>query len=98
MEKVLCGANASNMKYYFNEEEFGILPQQVKDELKILLVSFLSDVGGAATLSFGEDHTLHITTYEPIDEIGAELKIPKLQKENAELFAQLEEFARVFNK
>ena len=96
MEKVLCGANASNMKYYFNEAEFGILPAAVKDELKILLIKFLSDVGGAVTLQFDDEGKLTITTYEPIDEIGAELKVSEMQRKNEELFRQLEEFYRAF--
>ena len=31
--EILCGANASNMKFYFNEERYGILPKAVKEEL-----------------------------------------------------------------
>lgn len=96
MEDVLCAANASTMKYWFNEEKYGKLPQTVKDELKILLVTFLSDVGGAASLSFGKEHNLLITTYEPVDEIGAELKVKKLQDDNLELFSQLELFHTTF--
>ena len=96
--KILCAANASNMKYYYNEEEFGILPEAVKDELKILLVKYLSDVGGAVTLQFDENGKLQITTIDPIDEIGAELKVRQMQNENRELFSQLEEFFRVFAK
>lgn len=96
MDTVLCGANAQNMKYYFNEEAYGKLPQQIKDELKILLVKYCSDVGGAITLSFDDAKNLMIRTYDPIDEIGAEMKVGKMQKENAELFSQLELFARTF--
>ncbi|MDO4488899.1 MAG: DUF6145 family protein [Eubacteriales bacterium] len=98
MEKVLCGANATNMKYYFNEEEFGILPQAVKDELKVLLVKYTSDIGGAITLQFSDSGRLAITTYDPIDDIGAELKIKKMQQDNEEFFSQLEEFYKAFKK
>ena len=93
---VLCGANASNMKFYFNEERYGILPKAVKDELRVLCVSYCSDVGGAITLSFDEQHSLRITTMEPIDEIGAELKIKGIQQSYQELFRMLEEFSRQF--
>ena len=98
MDLVLCGANAANMKYYFNSEQFPLLPEEVRKELKILLVRYCSDVGGAITLSFNNDLELVITTYEPIDEIGAELKVEAMRKENAELFAQLELFAKTFIK
>ena len=96
--KVLCGANATNMKYYFNEDEFGILPSSVKDELKVLLVRYLSDVGGIITLQYDDNGKLEITTIEPIDEIGAELKVKELQKEQAELFSKLEEFYQAFHR
>ena len=96
--KVLCGANATNMKYYFNEDEFGILPSSVKDELKVLLVRYLSDVGGIITLQYDDNGKLEITTIGPIDEIGAELKVKELQKEQAELFSKLEEFYQAFHR
>jgi len=92
----LCGANATNMKYYFNEERFKILPEQIKTELKTILVKYCSDVGGAITFSFNETYDLIITTYEPIDEIGAELKVGNMRREHKELFEQLELFARTF--
>jgi len=98
MDLVLCGANASNMKYYFNEEKFHLLPEQVRNELKLILVKYCSDVGGAITFSFNDQFELIITTYEPIDEIGAELKVGAMRKENEELFAQLELFAKTFLK
>lgn len=96
MDNILCGANADSQKYYFNDEKYGNLPQAVKDELKIMLVTFLEDVGGAATLGFDDDHNLQITTYEPRDEIGAELLIKKMQEEKADLFNQLELYHRTF--
>ena len=97
MNLVLCGANAANMKYYFNSEQFPLLPEEIRKELKVLLVRYCSDVGGAITLSFNDRFELIITTYEPIDEIGAELKVGAMRKENAGLFAQLELFARTFS-
>ncbi len=96
MDRVLCGANAQSMRYYFNEEEFGILPEQIKKELKVICVSYCSDVGGAVTLAFDDDHRLHFQTIDPIDEIGSELKIRKLQSECRELFEQLETFSRMY--
>ncbi len=96
MDKVLCGANAQSMKYYFNEQDFGKLPQPVKDELKSICVSYCADVGGAVTLAFNEEGRLHFQTISPIDEIGSELLIRRIQKENQELFGQLEKFEAEF--
>ena len=36
---VLCGANSYEEKYYFNRD-FDSLPQEVKDELRILCVLY----------------------------------------------------------
>lgn len=96
MDTVLCGANAQSMRWYFNEEDFGILPEEVKKELKLICVGYCSDVGGAITISYDGDHRLHLQTIDPIDEIGAELKIRQIQEKNAPLFEQLEEFSKVF--
>lgn len=96
MENVLCAANATNMKYYFNEEKYGILPNQIKDELKVILVKYCSDVGGTILFSFNDEKKLLITTLEPIDEIGAEVKVKEIQRDNSKLFEQLEQFAEHF--
>ena len=48
---VLCGANAYEKKYYFNQE-FDKLPQSIKDELHIICVLFTEEVGGVFTISF----------------------------------------------
>lgn len=96
MNDMLCAANSANMLFYFNEEKYGMLPEDVKKELKIICVLFCSDVGGIITMSFSEDHRLLITTIGPIDEIGAELKIEKMRRDNEEIFSMLEEFSRKF--
>ena len=98
MEKVLCGANAQSMKYYFNEEQFGKLPKMIQDELKALCVSYCADVGGAVTMIFDDENHLSMQTIQPIDEIGAELLIRRIQREKQELFEQLETFAAEFVK
>ena len=46
---VLCGASSYEEKYYFNED-FAALPEEIKKELKILCVLFVSEVGGVLTL------------------------------------------------
>ncbi|MDO4961484.1 MAG: DUF6145 family protein [Eubacteriales bacterium] len=96
MDKVLCGANAQSMKYYFNEEQFGKLPAAVKEELKAICVSYCADAGGVITLVFDDEGSLHFQTISPIDEIGSELIIGRLQKEKEELFSQLERFVKEF--
>lgn len=51
---VLCGANAYEMKYYFNEQ-FQNLPESIKEELHILCVLFTEEVGGIFTIAFEKD-------------------------------------------
>ena len=46
---VLCGANAYEQKYYFNEK-FEKIPQSIKEELHIICVLFTEEVGGIFTI------------------------------------------------
>ena len=47
-ENVLCGSSAYTKKYYLNES-FEMLPEGIKDELKIMCVLFTEDIGGTLT-------------------------------------------------
>ena len=86
---VLCGANSYEEKYYLNPD-FEQLPGHVKDELKIMCVLYVHDVGGVLTLVYEEDGTLcfEVSSVEGdpmFDEIGSQLKIKQLQREKEEL-------------
>ena len=90
---VLCGSSAYEKKYYFNDD-FDALPQQVKDELKILCVLFTEDVGGVLTLEFDDEGNLLLNTSAEeedvlYDDIGSGLKIKQMQKEKAELLGKV---------
>ena len=54
---VLCGANSYEEKYYLNPD-FDNLPDHIKDELKIMCVLYVHDVGGILTLVYEEDGSL----------------------------------------
>ena len=89
--KVLCGANSYEEKYFFNPE-FAALPSAIKDELKVMCVLFVTEVGGILLLEFEEDGSLYfrVSSQENdffFDEIGSELRIKELQKEKEELLA-----------
>jgi hypothetical protein len=100
-EEVLCVASQYEQKFYLNEM-FNNIPQSVKDELKIMCVLFVEEVGGIIKLYFDEeDGRLLIETEHDegdfmYDDIGAALKVKKLQNEKAELFESLEMFYKVF--
>ena len=97
---VLCGANSYEEKYYLNPD-FDQLPGQVKDELKIMCVLYVHDVGGILTLVFEENGELcfEVTSeeFDPMfDDIGSQLKIKELQTEKRDLLAALQMYYRVY--
>lgn len=96
---VLCGASSYNKKFYFNED-FDLVPKQVKDELKIMCVLFTEDVGGTIQLIYDDEGNLEIVVDKEeddilYDEIGSVLKVKQLQREKKELFESLESFYKV---
>ena len=80
---VLCGANAYEQKYYFNEQFKGI-PQSIQDELHIICVLFTEEVGGVFTIVFEEDGSVSFDTeaYEDdilYDEISSGLLVKEIK-------------------
>ena len=99
-EVVLCGASAYNKKFYLNEDFKG-LPEQIKNELKIMCVLYVHDVGGILTLVFEENGELcfEVTSddFDPMfDDIGSQLKIKQLQREKQDLLQALQLYYKVF--
>lgn len=97
---VLCGANSYEEKYYFNPD-FEQLPTHVQEELKILCVLYVADVGGILTLVFDEEGSLQFEVRSRsddfmFDEIGSQLKIKEIRREHQELLESLQMFYRVF--
>ena len=97
---VLCGANAYEQKYYFNDD-FSSLPQSIKDELQIMCVLYTEQIGGILTLEYDEEGNLLFKTQAleadaMYDEIGSALRIKKLRNEKADLLEALEMYFRVF--
>lgn len=98
--KVLCATNAYEKKYYFNEE-FNQLPDDIKDELRIISTLFTEEVGGVFSFVFEEDGELVMETDADendllYDDIGAGLLIRKIQNHRQDLFEKLTLFYRVF--
>jgi len=96
---VLCGANAYEQKYYFNEQ-FKAIPQSIQDELHIICVLFTEEVGGIFTLVFEEDGSLTMETNAEetdiyYDEIGSALLVKKIRQTRQELFESLSMYYRV---
>ena len=77
------------------------MPEHVKNELKIMCVLYVHDVGGILTLVYEEDGELcfEVTSeeYDPtFDEIGSRLKIKQLRTEKQELLQALQLYYKVF--
>lgn len=66
---VLCGANAYEKKYYFNEEQFKMIPDSIKQELHVICVLFTEEVGGVFTIAFEEDGNVVMETNADDDDI-----------------------------
>lgn len=97
---VLCGANAYEMKYYFNEQ-FSGLPEPVREELHILCVLFTEEVGGVFTVAFEEDGNVVLETNADdddiyYDEISSGLMVSEVRRKRQELFESLSLYYRVF--
>lgn len=97
---VLCGANAYEQKYYFNETFQG-LPQSIKDELHIICVLFTEEIGGIFTIAFEPDGNVVMETNFAeddylYDEIGSGLLVREVSRNRQEMFESLSLYYRVF--
>lgn len=97
---VLCGANAYDKKYYFNEQFKGI-PESIQEELHIMCVLFTEEVGGVFTIVFEEDGSISFDTesYEEdilYDDISSGLLIHDIKIKRKELLESLSMYYRVF--
>ena len=87
---VLCGANAYDKKYYFNEKMKGI-PESIQDELHIICVLFTEEVGGIFTIEFEKDGSVSMRTEYAeddflYDEVSSGLLVGEIRRKRQELF------------
>ena len=97
---VLCGANSYEEKYYLNPD-FEQLPDDVKNELKIMCVLYVHDVGVILTLVFEENGELcfEVTSddFDPMfDDIGSQFGVKQLQRDKQDLLQALQLYYKVF--
>lgn len=97
---MLCGANAYEQKYYFNEK-FTKIPDSVKDELHIICVLFTEEVGGIFTIVIEEDGSVSLETQAAeddfyYDEISSGLLVSEIRRKRRELLESLSLYYRVF--
>lgn len=97
---VLCGANAYEQKYYFNEQFAGI-PESIKEELHVICVLFTEEVGGVFTIVFDEDGSVLLETDADeddllYDEISSGLLVGEIRRNRQEMFKSLQLYYRIF--
>lgn len=97
---VLCGANAYEQKYYFNNE-FDKLPESIQEDLHIMCVLFTEEVGGIFLMAFDEDGELSMETQSDpddfyYDDVSAGLLVQEIKRKKQELFEALAIYYRVF--
>ena len=98
-EVIMCAANSYTQKYFL-DPRFSRMPDNIKDDIKILSVAFTEECGGIFLMSFDEEGNLNLSSYSDAndylyDEISAGLYINKYRMENRELFAALETFYKI---
>ena len=86
-EIVLCGASAYNQKFYINEN-FKNLPDEIKNQLKVMCVVFDEEGNLEFRTACNEDDLLY-------DDIGSGLKIKELRQKNEDLLRGLELYYKV---
>lgn len=97
---VLCGANAYEQKYFFNENFNGI-PDSIKEELRVISVLFTEEVGGVFLIVFEEDGSISFDTQAAeedyyYDEIASGLLVRQIRRKREELLESLSLYYRVF--
>ena len=97
---VLCGANAYEQKYYFNEQ-FAAIPESIKEELHVICVLFTEEVGGIFTIVFEEDGSISLETDAEeddllYDDISSGLLVGEIRRNRQEMLESLQLYYRVF--
>lgn len=97
---VLCGANAYEKKYFFNNE-FEKLPESIQEDIHIISVLFTEEVGGIFLMAFDDDGELVMQTESDpddfyYDDVSAGLLVQQIKKSKQELFESLKIYYRVF--
>ncbi len=96
---IMCAANSYTQKYFL-DSRFSHMPDNIKDDIKILSVAFTEECGGIFLMSFDDEGNLNLSSYADekdylYDEISAGLYINKYRMENRELFEALETYYKI---
>lgn len=99
-ETIISVSNSYISKYYL-DKRLDILPKELKDGIKIMMVSFTEENGGILEMRYNDKLTsIFLFSYKDdndylYDEISAGIKLQKLEKESEELFNNLAIFCKM---
>ena len=96
----VAAANNKEQKY-FMEAEFKFLPDAIKEDLKKICVYMAEKLNCTFIVGFDDNGDVYFETVKheddfDFDDIGAELEIKRLQKEELELFRAMELWYVIF--
>lgn len=97
---VLAAANCKEQKYYI-AKEFEVLPNEIKDEIKIVCVLTAQKLFCTFVIGFLEEGDIYFDVVREeseldFDDIGAELEIKEIRRKKKELLNALKLWYVVF--
>lgn len=92
-KQIFISASYYKQKYYANPQ-YEKMPAEIRNQMRSLCIMLAEKLHGVITLGFdqGGDVFLEITAEEgdhEYDEIGAQLEVKDVEKENAEVFRKM---------
>lgn len=101
MEKVVLAAASFEKEMYYLEKEFEELPQEIKNEIKIICVTLAHKLMCTFIMGFYSNGEVYFETvknegFYDFDDIGAELEIKEIQRKKADIIKALSLWYVVF--
>jgi|GEM_PF-920775 len=93
---VLCAANAYNQKFFLNPD-YNNLPDDVKNQLKIISVEYTEEIGGIFLMEFNRENKLVLKSMHEdgdvmFDDDNSRKKIDQIAEKYEALFSKLETY------
>ena len=98
-ERTLLAMVSQYTDKYFWNENLGVLPEEIRKEVLVLLIMITEEAGGITVLGFEEDGEVYLaSTCEEgdlgYDETSAGLLIREVEREHRDLLEQLSDWYR----
>ena len=100
-EEIIIAVSNSYISKFYLDERLNALEKDIKDGIKILMVSFTEENGGILEMRYNDKLTsIFLFSYKDdndflYDEIASGIKMQKLEKESEELFNNLAIFCKM---